>query len=208
MKGENFPIIRTRFLKPDSTLHDINQALNHFKEEKELVLKRGISGAMKDVHILQKDDSITRRTKEIIKENNSKGAYWLLQQMVPELQNGEMKIFFINGQYSFGFHLSHPRLKYGELFNITELRKDVPMWSQLDVPEAIKLGERVYSSLKKRVPSLAVIFRLDMFRDKENKLVINELEYFGNMQFMMQHSTASEARLEEMATALVKYLQD
>jgi len=48
---------------------------------------------------------------------------------------------------------------------------------------------------------------LDTFRDREKKLVINDLEYFGNMWFMMQHTTLGESRLEDMATALKEYLQ-
>ena len=178
------------------------------KESEEVVLKRGISGAMKNVSILQREHpQIIKKMTDIIKKNNSNGAYWLLQPKIPELQSGEMKLFFINGKFSFGFHLSHPTIEHGAIFDIREVRSDAPIWNELKIPEAIELGEKVYLALRNKAPSLAIIFRLDIFRDREKKLVINELEYFGNMWFMMQHTTLGESRLEDMVKALKEYLK-
>ena len=178
------------------------------KESEEVVLKRGISGAMKDVNILQREDAkLVKRMKDLIVKNNSNGAYWLLQPKIPELQSGEMKLFFINGKFSFGFYLSHQTIQHGAKFDIREIRSDAPIWNELNIPEVIELGEKVYLALRNKAPSLAIIFRLDTFRDREKKLVINDLEYFGNMWFMMQHTTLGESRLEDMATALKEYLQ-
>ena len=82
-----------------------------------------------------------------------------------------------------------------------------PLYHQRDISEAIELREKVYLALRNKAPSLTIIFRLDIFRDREKKLVINELEYFGNMWFMMQHTTLGESRLEDMVKALKEYLK-
>ena len=112
-----------------------------------MVLKWGISGAMKDVNILQREDAkTTNRIKNLIVKNNSNGAYWLLQPKITELQSGEMKLFFINGKFSFGFHLSHPTIKHGAKFEIREVRSDAPIWNELNISEAIELGEKVFST--------------------------------------------------------------
>ena len=208
MRDENFPIINTKFLRPDVTDSDIKDVLENFKDSEEVVLKRGISGAMKNVSILQREHpQIIKKMMSIIKKNNFNGAYWLVQPKIPELQSGEMKLFFINGKFSFGFHINHPTIEHGSIFDIREIRSDAPIWNELDIPEAIQLGEKVYLALRNKAPSLAVIFRLDVFRNRNKKLIINELEYFGNMWFMMQHCTVGESRLEDMANALKEYLQ-
>jgi len=64
LRDENFPIINTKFLRPDVTDSDIKDVLENFKDSEEVVLKRGISGAMKNVSILQ------REHPQIIKKND------------------------------------------------------------------------------------------------------------------------------------------
>jgi len=79
------------------------------------------------------------------------------------------------------------------------------MWNTYGVPSAIKLGEQVYAELLKKAPSLAVVFRLDVFRDETGAFIINELEHFGNMWFSFQHTTVAEEKLSEIANAISEH---
>ena len=85
-----------------------------------------------------------------------------LQPWISQLQNGEMKLYFINGKYSYGFIMQFEKI--GPTFNVQELRIDSSMWNTCGVPSAIKLGEQVYAELLKKAPFLVVVFRLDVFR--------------------------------------------
>ena len=192
---------------PTATEEEIAKGMAQIQFKENYILKRGIGGAMNCVfkkNVLE-ENKMKKQIKKIIQKNNFNGAYWLLQPWISQLQNGEMKLYFINGKYSYGFIMQFEKIGPGSKFNVQELRIDSSMWNTCGVPSAIKLGEKVYAELIKKAPSLAVVFRLDVFRDETGAFIINELEHFGNMWFSFQHTTIAEEKLSEIAIAISEY---
>ena len=209
MNQKNLPTISTVFFPPNVTKGEIKKEMQQFNSSEALILKRGLGEAMNSVFKIErsKGNQMAREMIQIIQKNQFNGAYWILQPWTPELQFGEMKMYFINGKFLQGFLMKVTKIGEGFASNMQEIRSDSEMWKNLDIPSVIKFGKRVYAELLKKAPSLAVVFRLDVFRNSTGDLVINELEYFGNMWLSLQHTTLAEEKLKQMADAIYEYLQ-
>ena len=184
--------------------------MKEIKPNEHLVLKRGIGEAMNCAFKIEmsKEKDIVDTIFKLMQKNKFNGAYWLLQPWISQLQFGEMKMYFINGKFLQGYLMINPTIQLNSITEMQEIRNDGELWKKLDIPSVIQLGERVHKELVKKAPSLSVMFRLDIFRDEKENLVINELEYFGNMWLSLQHTTLAEEKLNKMADALHEYLKN
>ena len=209
MNQKNLPTIPTVFFPPNTTKEEIRKGMQQFNSSSALILKRGLGEAMNSVFKIDRSNNKQMATEifQIIQKNQFNGAYWILQPWIAELQHGEMKMYFINGNFLQGFLMNVKQIGEGVPSNTQEIRNDSEMWTNLDIPSVIKFGEKVYVELVKKAPSLAVVFRLDVFRNSTGELVINELEYFGNMWLSLQHTTLAEEKLKQMADAIYEHLE-
>ena len=110
---------------PTATEEDIAEGMNQIQFKEIYILKRGIGGAMNCVfkNLVSVENKMKKQIRNTIQKNNFNGAYWLLQPWISQLQNGEMKLYFINGKYSYGFIMQFEKI--GPTFNYKNLELTV-----------------------------------------------------------------------------------
>lgn len=203
------PIIPTVFVDPSSGTNDIKGAIKTLCKNADaplnhVYLKRGVS---ESANCVWKLEANMKAITACIKDNpGNQGAFWFIQPPVAELEDQpEIKLFFtLHATFAFGF--AQRRTGEKSVYQFEELRVDSRNWEQYRVSAAITFATRVYTVVALKAPSLGVVMRIDLVLMASGGFLVNEVEHFGNMWLLIQHSSIGGELMEKVVSAMYQYL--